>query len=116
MRRQPRAEREYLQALDAANPTDDEPPEGPPGSSPRHISLTDPEARWTAAPGGPVFYAYSTNYLIDLDAGIIVDVEATPAHRTDEVQFTNTMIDRVERKVLKPKRRSVTRPMAPRHF
>lgn len=101
-----RAVREYLQALDAGNPTtDDDPPEGPPGSSHRHISPTDPEARWTAAPGGPAFYAYSTNYLIDLDAGIIVDVEATPAHRTDEVQSTKTMIDRVERQVqLKPKR------------
>lgn len=101
-----RAVREYLQALDAANPTpEDEPPEEPPSTPPKNISLTDPEARWTAAPGGPAFYAYSTNYLIDLDAGIIVDVEATPAHRTDEVQSTKTMIDRVERQVhLKPKR------------
>jgi hypothetical protein len=36
--------------------------------------------------GGPAFYASSTNHLIDLDAGIIVDVEATPAHRTEEVE------------------------------
>lgn len=101
-----RAVREYLQALDAANPaTEDDPPEGPPSTPPKNISLTDPEARWTAAPGGPAFYAYSTNYLIDLDAGIIVDVEATPAHRTDEVQSTKTMIDRVEQQLhLKPKR------------
>ena len=101
-----RAVREYLQALDAANPaTEDDLPEGPPSTPPKNISLTDPEARWTAAPGGPAFYAYSTNYLIDLDAGIIVDVEATPAHRTDEVQSTKTMIDRVEQQVhLKPKR------------
>jgi len=28
---------------------------------------------------------YSTNHLIDLGTGIIVDVEATPAHRTQEV-------------------------------
>ena len=100
-----RAVREYLQALDAANPTGDEPPEGPPGTPPKNISLTDPEARWTAAPGGPAFYAYSTNYLIDLEAGIIVDVEATPAHRTDEVNSTKTMIDRVHRQIqIKPKR------------
>lgn len=65
-----RAVREYLQALDAANPTtEDEPPSTPP----KNISLTDPQARWTAARGGPAFYAYSTNYLIDLDAGIILD-------------------------------------------
>ncbi len=44
--------REYLEALDAA-----EEPEVPP----KNVSLTDPEARWTAAPGGPAFYAYSTN-------------------------------------------------------
>jgi len=101
-----RAVREYLQALDAANPTNvDEPPEEPPSTPPKNISLTDPQARWTAAPAGPAFYAYSTNYLIDLDAGIIVEVEATPAHRTDEVESTKTMIDRVERQVLlKPKR------------
>jgi transposase len=101
-----RAVREYLQALDAVNPaTDDETPKGPPGDPPRHISPTDPEARWTAAPGGPAFYAYSTNYLIDLEAGIIVDVEATPAHKTDEVESTKTMIERVERQThLKPKR------------
>jgi transposase len=101
-----RAVREYLQALDAANPAaDDEPQEGPPSSPPRHISPTDPEARWTAAPGGPAFYAYSTNYLIDLEAGIIVDVEAPPAHKTDEVESTKTMIERVERQThLKPKR------------
>jgi hypothetical protein len=56
----------------------------------KNISLTDPSARWTAAPGGPAFYAYSTNYLIDVDAGIIVDVEATPAPRSDEVHATQT--------------------------
>ena len=55
--------------------------------------------------GGLAFYAYLTNYLIDLDAGIIVDVEATPAHRTDEVDSTRTMIERVEKRFdLKPKR------------
>src|ERR1043165_3664409 len=49
------------------------------------LSRTDPAARWTAAPGGPPTYAYSTNYLIDLCAGVIVDVEATPAFRPQEV-------------------------------
>jgi hypothetical protein len=87
--------REYLDALEKSNLAGDgdaEPPEPPaPG---KNVSLTDPAARWTAAPGGPAFYAYSTNYLIDLDAGIIVDVEATPAHRTREVESTNTMANR----------------------
>ncbi len=62
---------------------------------PKKVSQTDPMARWTAAPGGPAYYAYSTNYLIDTEAGIIIDVEATPANRTLEVQSTKTMINRV---------------------
>src|SRR5688500_5502773 len=85
-----RAVREYLCALDEGNPTEDD-PSAPPAARPplpKNISLTDPAARWTAAPGGPAFYDYSTNYLIDLDVGIIVDVEATPAHRTEEVDST----------------------------
>src|SRR3546814_17698161 len=73
--------------------------------TPKNISLTDPASQWTAAPGGPAFYAYSTNYLIDVDAGIIVDVEASPARRTDEVNATRTMVERVEERFdLKPKR------------
>ena len=87
--------REYLEALDAAEE---------PRAAPKNISLTDPAARWTAAPGGPAFYAYSTNYLIDTKAGIIMDVEATPAHRTDEANSTRTMVERVEDQLaIKPK-------------
>ena len=66
--------------------------------------MNDPAARWTAAPGGPAFCAYSTTYLIDLDAGIIVDVEATPSHRTEEVESTKAMIDRLEERFgMKPR-------------
>lgn len=82
-----RAINEYLDAL-----TED-------GSSiqePRRLSQTDPMAQWTAAPGGPAYYAYSTNYLVDTKIGIIADVEATPALRTPEVWSTKTMIQRVE--------------------
>jgi transposase len=87
--------REYLEALDAA--------EEPAPAPPKNVSLTDPAARWTAAPGGPAFYAYSTNYLIDAQAGVILDVEATPAHRNEEVDSTRTMIDRLEQRfALKP--------------
>ena len=101
-----RAVREYLAALEESNPVSEDPSE-PAGSPavPKIISLTDPAARWTAAPGGPAFYAYSTNYLIDLQAGIIVDVGATPAHRTQEVDSTRKMIGRVEERFgLKPAR------------
>ena len=88
-----RAVREYLAALDEGN----EPM--------RSVSTTDPAAQFTGATGDKPFYAYSTNYLIDTEAGIIVDVEATRAHRTDEVASTKTMLERVEERFdLKPKR------------
>jgi transposase len=89
-----RAVREYLDGLEKSNPVASDDDELPPG---RNVSLTDPSAHWTAAPGGPPQYAYSTNYLIDLEAGIIVDVEATPANRTQEVESTKAMVNRVER-------------------
>src|SRR5437867_4574778 len=90
-----RAVREYLAALDE---------QGEPVTVPASISPTDPAARWTAV-DGPAFYAYATNYLIDVQAGIIVDVEATPAWRTAEINSTRTMIERVEQRFeLKPER------------
>ena len=69
------------------------------------VPQTDPSATWTAAPGGPAFFAYCTNYLIDLKAGIIVDVEASAVNKAAEVDATRTMIDRVEEKFdIKPER------------
>src|SRR6476660_6705629 len=53
--------------------------------TPKFISPADPAARWTGAHGGQAFFAYSTNYLIDLDHGIIVDVEPSTAVRQAEV-------------------------------
>lgn len=88
--------REYLEGLDEENAYK---------TPPKKVSLTDPASQWTAARGGPAYFAYSTNYLIDIDAGIIVDVEATPANRRDEVNATKTMIERTERRFkLKPNR------------
>jgi transposase len=65
---------------------------------PKYLSPADPAARWTGAHGGQAFFAYSTNYLIDLDNAIIVDVEASTAIRQAEVTATKTMIDRVDRR------------------
>ena len=64
-----RAIDEYLAVLDdaafgAATPV-----------TPKFISPVDPAARWTAANKGPAFFAYATNYLIDLEHAVIVDVE-----------------------------------------
>jgi hypothetical protein len=54
---------------------------------------------------GPAYFAYCTNYLIDLDAGIIVDVDASAVSSTAEARATRIMIDRVEAKYdIKPKR------------
>ena len=70
-----RSVREYLDTLDeaawgAASET-----------VPKFISRSDPAAQWTGAHKGHAFFAYADNYLIDLKAAIIVDVEATRAIR-----------------------------------
>ena len=62
--------------------------------TPKFISPADPAARWTGANGGQAFFAYSTNYLIDVDNAIIVDVEATTAIRQAEVLAAKRMIER----------------------
>ena len=64
--------------------------------TPKFIAKSDPAAQWTGAHKGHAFFAYSTNYLIDLKASIIVDVEPTRAIRQAEVGSTKTMIDRTE--------------------
>jgi transposase len=61
---------------------------------PKFISPADPAARWTGAHGGQAFFAYSTNYLIDVEHAIIVDVEATTAIRQAEVLAAKRMIER----------------------
>jgi transposase len=92
-----RAVREYLAALDEAEPSS--------GNPVKKVSATDPSASWTAAPGGPAFYAYATNYLVDTEAGIIVDVEASAVNHAQEADATKAMIERVEaRFAIKPKK------------
>ena len=84
----PRAVREYLAVLDdaafgAASPVE-----------PKFTSPSDPAAQWTGAHKGHAFFAYATNYLIDTDNAVIVDVEATRAIRQAEVGAARTMVDR----------------------
>src|SRR6478752_1821949 len=64
--------------------------------TPKFISPADPAARWTGAHGGQAFFAYSTNYLIDVENAIIVDVEATTAIRQAEVLAAKRMIERTK--------------------
>ena len=83
-----RAVEEYLAVLDDATfgaATD---------VTPKFISQADPSARWTGAHGGQAFFAYSSNYLIDVENAIIVDVEATTAIRQAEVVAAKRMIER----------------------
>jgi transposase len=83
-----RAAREYFEVLDnAAFGAATE-------VTPKFISPADPAARWTGAHGGQAFFAYAANYLVDLDHGIVVDVEATTAIRQAEVRAAKRMIER----------------------
>ncbi|MEP1206111.1 MAG: IS1182 family transposase [Rhizobiaceae bacterium] len=62
---------------------------------PKYISPVDPGARWTGADGGAAYFAYSTNYMVDLDNSVIVDVEATVPIKTAETLAARRMIDRI---------------------
>jgi transposase len=92
-----RAVQEYLATLDEAAwgaATDVEP---------KFVSPSDPAAQWTGAMRGPAFFAYATNYLIDTEHAVILDVEATRAIRQAEVGASRTMLERTaERFGLKP--------------
>lgn len=94
-----RSVREYLDTLDeaawgAASEV-----------TPKFVSPSDPAAQWTGAHKGHAFFAYATNYLIDLDHAVIVDVEASRAIRQAEVGAARTMLDRtLERFELYPER------------
>lgn len=91
---QSRPIREYLESLDQDSTR----------TKPASLSLTDPASRWTASRGKAQF-AYSTNYMVDVQCGVIMDVEASPGNRIDEVACTPVMLDRIEsRHQLKPTR------------
>jgi hypothetical protein len=84
-----RSVREYLDTLDDAA-------WARPVRSNRSSSLDRIRPRNGPARKGHAFFAYSTNYLIDLDHAVIVDVEPSRAIRQAEVGATRTMIERTE--------------------
>src|SRR5215510_9159975 len=94
-----RAVREYLSTLnDAAFGAATE-------VEPKFVSPSDPAAQWTGALKGPAFFAYADNYLIDVQFGVIMDVEASRAIRQAEVGAAKTMLERTEERFgLKPER------------
>jgi transposase len=81
-----RATQEYLDTLDDAAFGGSTPVQ------PKAISPADPAGRYTDANGDRPFFAYSTNYLVDLDNAVIVDVDATAPIRQAEVGITKDMI------------------------
>jgi hypothetical protein len=96
--------REYLEVLDRAATEEakcvddgDTSPPGNPPSEPKYTSLTDPAAAWTNNGQMKSLFAYATNYLIDTDHAVIVDVEAIPARWSAEVAATKTMLERARR-------------------
>jgi transposase len=66
--------------------------------TPKFVAPADPAAQWTGALRDAAFFAYADNYLIDVEHGIIMDVEATRAIRQAEVGATETMIERTEQR------------------
>lgn len=95
-----RAVQEYLSTLDdAAFGAASEAPS-------KYLSPVDPAARWTRTNRfGMAKYSYSTNYLIDCDNAVIMDVEGSGAIRQAEVNVTKRMIERVEENYnIKPKK------------
>lgn len=84
-----RATREYLDTLDDAAFG------GATPVQPKTLSPSDPAARFTGANGDRAFFAYSTNYLVDLENAIIVDVETTAPIRQAEAGAAQAMIRRV---------------------
>jgi transposase len=83
-----RAVDEYLAVLDDAA-------FGATSARPSRLSPVDPAARYTSAHGGQAQFCYATNYLIDIDNAVIVDVEASTAVRQAEVTAAKRMIERV---------------------
>jgi hypothetical protein len=82
---------------------------------PKFVSRSDPAAQWTGALKGHAFFAYADNYLIDLKAAVIVDVEATRAIRQAEVGAAKNMIERTANRFgLKPDRLAADIPVSMR--
>lgn len=88
--------REYLTAVSAGNPVHN--------GGAKYLSPTDPAAAWNTKEGRGKF-GYFSNYLVDTDHAVIVDVEATPARIAQEIIATKAMLARVEeRHGLRPER------------
>jgi len=95
-----RAVQEYIATLDDAAFG------GASDAPSKYLSPVDPAARWTRTRNTQMAkYSYSVNYLIDCEASVIMDAQASGAIRQAEVNVTRDMIERVEATYdIKPKR------------
>ena len=99
-----RVSQAYLAKIEAENPiTNDDDQDGddagvhPADAKPdKTVSLSDPDASWSAKSGAAKF-AYYTNYLIDNAHGVIVGVEATAARFSAEAVAAQDMLDRTRK-------------------
>ena len=87
-----RAARDYLATLD------DEAWGAASTVTPKFVAPSDPAAQWTGAQKSKAIFAYADNYLIDVQHGVIMDVEASRAIRQAEVGASRTMIERTEQR------------------
>ena len=91
--------RDYLSALASGDPLIT------PKTAPKQLSPCDPAAAWTTRGTRNVEFAYSINHLVDLENGIVLDVEATPSRLSHEVAALDVMLDRAHSTFdLKPRR------------
>ncbi|MFD0979987.1 hypothetical protein ACFQ2S_10010 [Tropicimonas aquimaris] len=65
---------------------------------PKFVGRSDPAARWPSDDASRPCLAFATNYLIDTNNAVIMDVEATRAIRLAELGASRTMLDRIERR------------------
>src|SRR5256885_11016859 len=63
--------------------------------TPKFIAPADPATRWTAAHRGPAFFAYSTNYLIDVD-NVIMSMSRRPRRFANPSCLQPSMIQRLD--------------------
>ena len=89
-----RTVQQYLKELEDRNPVR---PEGQ-----EKVSTTDPDATWCSK-GGPARMSYFDHYLMDAGSRVIVEVEATPAGYSQEAKAAKRMLERVEKRGLRPR-------------
>jgi len=90
-----RAVREYLTTLDREGHEASVRGDGRKRQPRMAISLTDPQATWTAYRRIRSIFAYHANYLIDHKLGVIVDADGNRANRLEENRACVAMVERV---------------------